>query len=396
MLSANLVKYFNNAKIYLKNNIKQHLRCSKILNYTFTKTRYLRIFKINLENTFARREKYSSELDISRSLIAIFEINLENTFARCEKYSSELDISRSLIRIFANMKRTFTHLSIILLSVIATTTVMCGCGNTNSKAEDNSKEPIFVTIGPLRQIVSGIVGDDFDIEVLVPAGASPESFEPTPRQFISLNKAKAVFAVGLIDFERNLTSKIKEQSKVADLSHGIDLIAGSCSHNHHGHHCHHGIDPHIWTSPTALKIMAQNAYNTIAAIYPDSTKYKSNYDLLAARLDSLDCSVRAMCERARVRRFIIYHPALTYLARDYGLEQIPIEHEGKEPSAKRLAGIIDNARADSTTRLFYQSTYPRSTVEVVAEDIGAEPIEIDPLREDIFDNIREITRLITE
>ena len=394
MLSANLVKYFNNAKIYLKNNIKQHPRCSKILNYTFTKTRYLRIFEINLENTFARCEKYSSRLDISRSLIAIFEINLENTFARCEKYSSELDISRSLIRIFANMKRTFTHLSIIILSIIASATVICSCGGTNRKAE--SKESIFVTIGPLRQIVSGIVGDDFDIEVLVPAGASPESFEPTPRQFISLNKAKAVFAVGLIDFERNLTSKIKEQSKVADLSRGIELIAGSCSHNHHGHHCHHGIDPHIWTSPTALKIMAQNAYNTIAAIYPDSTKYKSNYDLLAARLDSLDCSVRAMCERARVRRFIIYHPALTYLARDYGLEQISIEHEGKEPSAKRLASIIDNARADSTSRIFYQSTYPRSTVEVVAEDIGAEPIEIDPLREDIFDNIREITRLITE
>ena len=365
MLSANLVKYFNNAKIYL-------------------------------ENTFARCEKYSSELDISRSLIAIFEINLENTFARCEKYSSELDISRSLIRIFANMKRTFTHLSIILLSVIAASTVICGCGSSNRKAENNGKESLFVTIGPLRQIVSGIVGEDFNIEVLVPAGASPESFEPTPRQFISLNKSKAVFAIGLIDFERNLTSKIKEQSKVAYLSHGIELIAGSCSHNHHGHHCHHGIDPHIWTSPVALKVMAQNAYNTIAAIYPDSAKYKANYELLSAQLDSLDRSVRTMCEGARVRRFIIYHPALTYLARDYGLEQISIEHEGKEPSAKRLADIIDNARTDGTTRLFYQSTYPRSTVEVIAKDINAEPVEIDPLREDIFDNIREITRLITE
>lgn len=297
---------------------------------------------------------------------------------------------------------------------MAVATLLFGSGCTpRSKHAGSDKEQIFVSIAPLRPLVSAIVGEDFDISILVPAGASPESFEPTARQFMALNKAKAVFAVGLIDFERNLLSKIEQKEKIIDLSHGIELIAGSCSHSHnhdhsscshdhsscsHDHHDHHahGIDPHIWTSPVALKVMAQNAYNAIAVAYPDSAKYLSNYEQLTAKLDSLDRSVRSLCDAARTRQFIIYHPALTYLARDYGLEQISVEHEGKEPSAKRLAGIIDNARAEQIRRIFYQSTYPRSTVEVIAEDIGAEPIEIDPLREDIFVNITEITRLITE
>ena len=295
------------------------------------------------------------------------------------------------------MKRTIIYICI----VIAAAVTLYGCGGANRKSND-SKEHIFVSITPLRPLVESIVGDDFDISVLVPAGASPESFEPTPRQFLALNRAKWVFAVGLIDFERNILSKIEQKEKITDLSHGIELIAGSCSHTHigcdHKHHVHHthGIDPHIWTSPIALKRMAENAYNTIAAAYPDSAKYKTNYEALTTQLDSLDSTVRTLCEGARTRQFIIYHPALTYLARDYGLEQIAIEYEGKEPSAKRLSSIIGNARTEGINRIFYQSTYPRSSVEVIAEDIGAEPVEIDPLREDIFANIKEITRLITE
>lgn len=289
------------------------------------------------------------------------------------------------------MKRTIIYICIAMLLSV----VLNGCGSANRKPSDD-KEKIFVSIAPLYQLVEGITGNDFDIEILVPAGASPESFEPTPRQFIALNGAKAVFAVGLIDFERNLLSKIEQQSKVIDLSQGIDLIAGSCSHNHHGHHCAHGVDPHIWTSPVALKAMARSVYNAIATAYPDSVKYTANYQKLEARLNSLDSSVRTLCDNARVRQFIIYHPALTYLARDYGLEQVSIEHEGKEPSAKRLAGIIANARTKGINRIFYQSTYPRSSVEVIADDIGAEAVEIDPLHEDIFANIVKMTRLITE
>ena len=295
------------------------------------------------------------------------------------------------------MKRTIIYICIAIAAAIT----LCGCGGANHKSNE-SKEHIFVSITPLRPLVESIVGDDFDISVLVPAGASPESFEPTPRQFLALNRAKWVFAVGLIDFEHNILSKIEQKEKITDLSHGIELIAGSCSHTHigcnHKHHAHHthGIDPHIWTSPIALKRMAENAYNTIAAAYPDSVKYKTNYKLLTIQLDSLDNTVRTLCEGARTRQFIIYHPALTYLARDYGLEQIAVEHEGKEPSAKHLAHIIEQAHAEGIKHILYQSEFPASSVEIICRDANATAVEINPLDENIFDNIRYISALITE
>lgn len=280
-----------------------------------------------------------------------------------------------------------------IIAFTAAAMLCCSCANKDNHTD---KPVIFVSIAPLKAIAEAITGDDFDVRILVPAGASPESFEPSMRQFVALNQAQLVLSTGLIDFEKNLVSKISDHSKVADLSRGIELIAGECSHHHHGHTHAHGVDPHIWSSPVALKIMARNAYEAIQAQYPDSIKYQSAYIRLCERTDTLDNSVNEICANATHRYFIIYHPALTYLARDYGLEQISIEHEGKEPGAKRIAEIIERARRDGITRIFYQAQFPKSVVETIAGDIGAEAVEIDPLAEDLFGNLEYITRLITE
>ena len=280
------------------------------------------------------------------------------------------------------------------LLIAAVAALAAGCGGGSS---DTGKPTIFVSIAPLKALVSEITGDDFDIQVLVPSGASPESYEPSLRQFAALNNSELVFSVGLIDFEQNLVSKISDRSKVIDLSRGIELIEGECSHHHSHSHSHsHGVDPHIWSSPSTLKVMAANAYAAVRTLCPDSVKYETRFAALNERLDTLDDTVSGICANARHRYFVIYHPALTYLARDYGLEQISIEHEGKEPGAKRIAGIIDRARRDSIRRVFYQAQFPKSVVETIAGDIGAEAIEIDPLAEELFGNIERITRLITE
>ena len=267
--------------------------------------------------------------------------------------------------------------------------ILCG-GCTSRRPADG--EPLYVSILPLRSLVQGIVGDDFDIEVLVPPGASPETFEPTPRQFVGLNKARMVFNVGLIDFETMLLAKIEDQAKVVNLSRGIELIAGTCSHGSHGHTHTHGIDPHVWTSPRALQKMAENAYEAIREAYPDSVKYETNYRLLQQELKALDERTAARIAASDVEYFIIYHPALTYYARDYGLRQIAIEADGKEPSAKQLTQLIRQAREDGVRRILYQSQFPASAVEV---DIDAEYAEVDPLREDVIANIEEITGIIT-
>ena len=270
--------------------------------------------------------------------------------------------------------------------------ILCG-GCTSRRPADG--EPLYVSILPLRSLVQGIVGDDFDIEVLVPPGASPETFEPTPRQFVGLNKARMVFNVGLIDFETTLLAKIEDQAKVVNLSRGIELIAGTCSHGSHGHTHTHGIDPHVWTSPRALQKMAENAYEAIRKAYPDSVKYETNYRLLQQELKALDERTAARIAASDVEYFIIYHPALTYYARDYGLRQIAIEADGKEPSAKQLTQLIRQAREDGVRRILYQSQFPASAVEVIARDIDAEYAEVDPLREDVIANIEEITGIIT-
>lgn len=336
---------------------------------------------------------------------------------------------------------------VLKLLVCACIGSLCSCAQPAQPEE----ETLYVSILPLKSIVGGIVGDDFDVRVLVPAGASPETFEPTPRQFVDLNRARLIFNVGLIDFETTLLGKIEARDKVVDLSRGIDLIAGSCSHAHdkvarahephaaatpgerqtagsaatpeeqqtagtaatpgerqlagrhaaatpapqaHGHSHAHGIDPHIWTSPRALQRMAANAYEAIHALWPDSVKYTENHARLQEQLAALDARTAGKIAASGVRYFIIYHPALTYYARDYGLQQVAIEDDGKEPSARALARLIEQARRDGVRRIFYQSQFPASAVEVIARDIEAQSVAIDPLKEDVIANIDSLTDLI--
>lgn len=291
--------------------------------------------------------------------------------------------------------------------------------------QTEEKPSFYVSILPLRSLIDSIVGDDFDVRVLVPVGASPETFEPTARQFVDLNRAELIFNVGLIDFETALLGKIDAREKIVDLSRGIAPIAGSCSHtrsrdkrmpgneqacgneqtpgngqaseyNRTNNAAHrHGVDPHVWTSPRALQQMAANAYEAIRTAYPDSVKYTANYEKLQEQLRELDIRTAAKIAGSGVRRFIVYHPALTYYARDYGLEQIAVEADGKEPSARQLARLIRQAREDGIRKTFYQSQFPASVIEVIARDIDARSIEIDPLREDVIANIDHLTDLIT-
>ena len=259
----------------------------------------------------------------------------------------------------------------------------------------SQEKTLYVSILPIRSLVKEIVGEDFRIEVLVPPGASPETFEPTPRQFIGLNEAQLVFNVGLLEFETALLDKIEDRTKIVDLSRGIVRIEGSCAHaGRNGSDHAHGVDPHVWTSPRALQRMAENAYEAINASWPDSAKYTTNHARLQEELRQLDLRTAEKIARSGIRYFIIYHPALTYYARDYGLRQEAVEADGKEPSAKRLTALIRQARKDGIGRILYQSQFPVSVVETIARDIGAECTEIDPLREDAIANIDSITDLI--
>ena len=281
----------------------------------------------------------------------------------------------------------------IIITLLAVT-LLVGCAERIIVVENRA----VVSIAPLKPLVESILGDDFEITVLVPYGASPETFEPTPKQLQEVESARFVFGTGLLEFEQELLHRIARNEQIINSSQGIELIAGSCSHVHHNHACNHkhGIDPHVWCSPKALGKMAENIHSAIALEMPDSTKYSERYTALCIKLLELDEEVAEMCRQTPRNVFMIYHPALTYLARDYGLTQVAVENEGKEPSAKHLARIIEQARAEGIKHIFYQSEFPASSVEVICRDTGATAVEINPLDEDIFTNIRHIATLITE
>lgn len=277
-----------------------------------------------------------------------------------------------------------------IIRVTTATLLLYSC--TSKSAEKTST--IYVSIEPLKYLVEQITGSDFEVEVLVPMGASPETFEPTPRQFIELNRCQKIFATGLLDFEQSLLKKVQDDQKIINLSRNIELIAGSCSHTHHGKHCHHGVDPHIWCSPKALQTMSETVFDVIRADYPDSTKYEANYDALCQKLLDLDEEITEKASVSPHKAFLIYHPALTYFARDYNLEQIAIENEGKEASAKRMSDIITRARQEGINKVLYQCEFPLSSVETICKDIDATPYEINPLSGDPITTIREFSYII--
>ncbi|MDD3108543.1 MAG: zinc ABC transporter substrate-binding protein [Alistipes sp.] len=288
---------------------------------------------------------------------------------------------------------------------------VCGCHTSSS-----SKKPqITVSIEPLRTLTEQIVGSDFEITTLVPSGASPETYEPTAVQMKSVAHSLFYIDIGLIDFEQRLEHSIREnmpQVEVLSTCEGIPVLEGHCGHTHaepasplpseeeassHDEKLHqgHGVDPHIWLAPETLKTIVQNIYTGIAKRFPDSVQYQQRYELLRTRLDTLDQALRAQFT-TDPKAFLIFHPALTYLARQYGLRQISIENEGKEPSAKDLKTLVDSVRTYGIRNIFYQQQFSRTTVEMMARELNLQPVALDPLAPEVLENLATIGTLISQ
>lgn len=285
--------------------------------------------------------------------------------------------------------RLFAPLVFILLISLSSTS----CHRQNKNADT-----ISVSIEPLRFITEQIVGNDFQIQVLVPPGSSPETYEPTSAQMLQTARSKVFIDIGLLDFEANLEQAIRKnmpQVALIKSSDRVPLLAGHCGHTHLDDEQAHGIDPHIWLSPTRLKIIAENIYNGLSTIYPDSIQYKTNFDALCRKIDSLDSTLNRLLT-SQEKGFLIYHPALTYLAADYGQNQISVEVEGKEPSAAYLSRLIDTAKTLKITKILYQKQFDKSTIEAIAAELHLTPVVIDPLEENVLENIEFLARLIAD
>ena len=194
---------------------------------------------------------------------------------------------------------------------------------------------------------------------------------------------------------------INPEMKVFDLSRGIELIEGYCDDHDAEGHTHqtseHGIDPHTWMSPANVKIIAKNILNSLLEIYPeDSATFLSNYNLFIGMADSVETLYNEKSGKLNGQNFIIYHPALAYLARDYGMEQLSLEFEGKEPTPAHIKTIIDQARERNISAVFVQKQFSIDNSRSLAEEIGAQIIVIDPMDEDWKGQMIQILNYLTQ
>jgi len=277
-------------------------------------------------------------------------------------------------------------LTIILLFIV----VSCGQGKRNT-----SEKIITVSIGPFKYFVEQIAGDDFNVNVMVPAGADPHIYEPFPEQINQLRKSVAYISNGYLGFEMNWLDRFYETNrsmKRLSLSDKIEPLVSE--HAHAGNHVE-GADPHYWVSPRCAIIMAGSVMNLLLVLNPShKEKYEANYQILISRIQAIDLEAEKLFSGLTNRSFMIYHPNLGYIARDYDLEEISVEYEGKEPPPSRLKELIDNARKHGLKTIFVQKEYDTKNAKAIAEEIGAEIKIIDPLSENWETATTEIIKAV--
>ena len=250
---------------------------------------------------------------------------------------------------------------------------------------------ITVSIAPFKYFVEQIAGSDFTVNVMVPAGADPHTYEPFPGQISKLRKSVGYISNGYLGFEMNWLDRFYETNPTMKrLSLGDSIIPLSSNHHHEGGQVE-GADPHFWVSPKCGLIIASSVRRFLCDLNPlQRQKYESNYQLLISKIHELDATATGLFSDVPTRCFMIYHPNLAYLSRDYGLEEIPVEYEGKEPSPSRMRELIDRARKENLKTIFVQIEYDTKNAKAIAGETGSHITLIDPLSENWLKSTTDI------
>jgi len=292
------------------------------------------------------------------------------------------------------MHRWVIHLYLSLLAVAAI-----------PGASANDRLPVFVSVLPQKYFVQQIGKDRVDVQVMVPPGASPATYEPKPRQMAALAGARLYFSIG-VAFESVWLEKIMAANPALTLvrtDEGIPKMP-MATHQHGGEGTHlegqsdhdqpaeHGIlDPHIWLSPPLVKQQAGAILNALKAADPKhGADYDENYRDFVAEIQNLDRVLKKTFAGKGGLAFMVFHPAWGYFAKAYGLQQVPIEIEGKDPKPAQLQELIAYAREQHIRVVFVQPQFSVKRAELVAREIGGQVAFADPLALDWLDNLRAV------
>ena len=274
-----------------------------------------------------------------------------------------------------------------------------GCAEKQGSA-DSGKPVVFVSIIPQTGLVRAIAGELAEIHTLIGEGQSPHAYEPTARQLAQLGEADALLTIG-VPFETHLLKKIVPlYPDLPIISTHAGIERRTMPHKHHGEHCAHdhgAKDPHIWLSPSNMIAIAENISQALRTINPaNADEYRKNSEQLTNELRQLDSEIRTILAPYAGSRFYVFHPSFGYFADDYGLEQVPVELEGKSPSPRQLASLIEQAKADDVKVVFVQTQFPIRSAEVISNALGGKVVQLDPLAEDSIANLRLIADSIAQ
>ena len=274
---------------------------------------------------------------------------------------------------------------VIVIVLVALAAAVSGCVTDEERSDnltDDQTEQIRVAVSilPQKEFVERVGGDKVSVMVMIPPGASPATYEPSPSQLREIAVAKLYVRIGHVPFEKAWMERIASANRdmlIIDSSVGIEII---------------GKDPHIWLSPTLVKVQVGHICDALVEVDPDNRDYYvRNKEKYRTELDDLDYDIRESLSGVTNRKFMVFHPAFGYFARDYQMEQIPIEIEGKEPSASDLVRLVDVARTNNITVVFAEPQFNPEGAEVIASEIGGTVVFIDPLAEDFVTNMRRIS-----
>ncbi|MDR2086451.1 MAG: zinc ABC transporter substrate-binding protein [Dysgonamonadaceae bacterium] len=269
------------------------------------------------------------------------------------------------------------------------------CAGACSK-QIQRKNILTVTIEPQRYFAERLVDTLFSVTSMVAPGINPETYDPAPAQIAQLAHSKAYFGIGPIGFENAWLDNLKKNNPglpFFDNSRGIDWIVAENDDSYKHRHP----DPHIWTSPKGAAIIARNMYEALSAIDPDNEPvYRNNLEGLLKEIDETAKTIQSYLDNSVQKAFIIYHPALTYFARDYGLTQYAMELDGKEPAPGQLKKLVDLAKEKNITTIFIQQEFDQKNVALMARETGCRLITINPLSYNWSEEIIRIAKSLSD
>jgi len=269
-----------------------------------------------------------------------------------------------------------------------------------------------VSILPEQTFVKAIGGDKVNVSVIVQPGNSPHMYEPKPSQMIDIAKAHLYFAID-VEFEHAWLPKFHNQNpkmQIIDLTENITKIemneqhedeTGDIHHEEHKEHehdahNHKGKDPHIWTAPANVKIIARNIYHALKKTDPENADYyKKNLDIFLASIDETDRQIiHYLSTLEGIRSFMVFHPSWGYFAKAYDLEQIAVEIEGKEPKPKELILLLKEGKEKKVKAIFTQPEFSDTVAKIIAKELQIPVVKATSLDPDWSENLINMAKAI--